>query len=373
MRHFIQSSWLSLPLCAALSLGGGAVAAEPEGSALGTPRVIVAPPAEKALAHLSWPKIVRTADGTLVVAYIAGAFHGPDGGGCPAVSRSTDGGKSFSPPHVLARHDRTTRYTSGGNVALGIADDGAVVLLAMAYTGNTRNTVEGWRSTDAGLTWTPVDTSTLADNKTGSVFGHVFPVPGKGLAVAGHYRAGSTPFTQGLWIAYSTDHGRTWGAPTRITGQKQAEPVVVHAGGKLIGMFRPNTTVYTQGVSTDGGATWQLAEMALPPGDPTALAISPALFLDPAHPGRLYALQTERHPPQNTPGHITLWQADAATLQWQRVATLVTFPATLGARNDFGYPWMTPLDADHWFLVFYCGKMHGANAIYGMPITLPRP
>lgn len=359
-----------------LLLGGSAMAIEPVGnepvgSVLGQPRVVVPAPADAALAHLSWPKIVRAADGTLVLGYIAGRFHGFDGGGCPAVSRSTDGGKIFSPPQVLARHDRTTVYTSGGNLALGVAEDGAIVLLYMAYTGNVRNTIEGWRSTDAGQTWTAVDATTLNAGKTGSVFGHIFTVPGKGLAVVGHYRAGSTPYTQGLWIAYSDDGGRTWGAPTRFTDRKLVEPAVVYTGERFIGMFRPDTSRYTQGVSTDLGATWQLSEMALPPSVPDGTrAVSPALFVDPAHPGQLYALQTERLLPDYVPGSITLWKADAATLQWQRVETLVTFPAELGKRNDFGYPWMVPLDAEHWYLVFYCGQLHGSNAIYGATLTL---
>src|SRR3954470_23570011 len=83
----------------------------------GEPRVIVAAPADPAIAHLAWPKAVRLRDGGLVVAYVAGRFHGTHGGGCPAVSVSTDGGKTFSPPYVLKHYGPGDTYTSGGNVA----------------------------------------------------------------------------------------------------------------------------------------------------------------------------------------------------------------------------------------------------------------
>jgi hypothetical protein len=66
-----------------------------------------------------------------VLAYSAGKGHNIGGSG-PAVSRSTDGGASFSPPRLLRRFpDDDPRYRDCGNLALGVAGDGAVVLLAM--------------------------------------------------------------------------------------------------------------------------------------------------------------------------------------------------------------------------------------------------
>src|SRR4051794_29115140 len=65
----------------------------------GPVRIAVAPPKDPRFAHLAWPKAIRTKDGTIVVAYLAGVSHG--GSGCPAVSTSTDGGKTFTEPSVL--------------------------------------------------------------------------------------------------------------------------------------------------------------------------------------------------------------------------------------------------------------------------------
>lgn len=108
-------------------------------------------------AHLSWPKAVRAADGTIVLAYTAGVFHGDHGGGSPAISISTDEGNTFTAPNVLRKFGPDKDYTQSGNLAIGLADDGGV--LAMAYTGGTGkivgtagrgNNIYGWRSTDSG-------------------------------------------------------------------------------------------------------------------------------------------------------------------------------------------------------------------------------
>src|SRR5690606_11707671 len=148
----------------------------------GEPKLIVAAPQDPSHAHLSRPKIVTAKDGTLVMAYIAGRFHGTHGEGSPAVSISKDGGETFTPPHVLKKYTAKSEYTSAGNVALGLAEDGAIVLLSMAYSGDQANTIDGWRSADSGRTWEASDTSKLANSKTGSVYGNVLTLPENELA-----------------------------------------------------------------------------------------------------------------------------------------------------------------------------------------------
>jgi len=178
-----------------------AAQAEPKAGDYGTPRIVVPAPESERFAHLAWPKVVRARDGTLVLAHAAARKHA-NGDGCPAVSVSTDEGETFSAPEILREFDGTRDYQHCGNLALGLAPDGAVMLLAMAFTGNERNSIFGWRSVDSGRTWESVDTSCLGSNRTGSVFGHVFAVEGRGLAVCGHYRR---PKGAGIWIAYSQD------------------------------------------------------------------------------------------------------------------------------------------------------------------------
>jgi hypothetical protein len=329
------------------------------GADFGKPRIVVPAPEEERFAHLSWPKIVTAPDGTLVTAYIAGRKH-VNGDGCPAVSISRDAGKTFSQPKILREFDKTMPYQHGANLALGVADDGAIVLMVMAFTDDVRNSIFGWRSEDSGETWKPTDTSSLAHSLTGSVFGHVFPVPGKGLAVCGHFRK---PKGDGIWIAYSRDHGKSWGDPQTITDRRYFEPCFLFSGKKLIGLVRENAAhAYHQFVSSDLGETWQVTEKALQ-GNAGSVHPCPFLIEDPARPGELYALQSER----GERNQIHLWKANAADLKWEHVSLLVEVPAD----EDFSYPWMTPLGEGKWFLVYYAGEKEGPNSIWGMELSLP--
>ncbi|EAQ77879.1 sialidase family protein [Blastopirellula marina] len=329
------------------------------GGESGPARVIVPAPESDRFCHLSWPKVVKAKDGSLVVAYIAGRKH-VNGDGCPAVSISKDGGKSFSSPHVLKTFDSTMQYQHAANLAMGIAEDGAIVLMAMAFTDNLRNNIYAWRSTDNGQTWEMTDTAAIGESKTGSVFGHVFQVPGKGLAVCGHYRQ---PSGSGLWIAYSKDDGKSWGPAQTISTESYFEPTFIYTSGRLIGLVRENAAhAYHQYVSDDLGASWQFGESVIQ-GSKDAVHPSPFLVADPTQPERLYALQSER----DAANQINLWQSQSDTLQWER-HSLVTSGAGF---EDFSYPWMTHIEGNDWFLVFYAGEKDGPNSIYGMKLTIP--
>ncbi len=140
-------------------------------------RVAVEPQTDARFAHLSWNKVVRTPRGTLVLAYVAGTFHGNHGGGCPAISRSVDNGESFSAPHLLREFGPGQDYMHCGNLALGLAEDGALVLLAMAFDGDNANHIFGWRSEDDGQTWSAINTEALGPNDPHHDFGYPWLTP----------------------------------------------------------------------------------------------------------------------------------------------------------------------------------------------------
>jgi len=340
----------------------------PVGGDYGQPRVVVPAPEDARYAHLAWPKIVRAKDGVLVLAYVAGRAHTIDGS--PAVSLSTDGGQTFSPPRVLRSFSRGDEYAHCGNVALGVAGDGAVVVLAMAFTGDQRNTIFGWRSVDSGHTWQDVDTAALAGNPTGSVYGHVFAVPGKGLGVCGHYRKPSQPYERGIWIAFSSDHGRSWGPAQQITAEPLLEPAVVCASGRLVGLFRASSRryCYWQAVSDDQGATWQVAPGSIANEETKHVQPSPFVAVCPRDPSRLYAFQSLRGTKGPHKGEIYLWTAEVKKLEWKRLGLVAALPQDAKEHGDWSYPWMAPLDEQTWMAVFYSGHGSGANAIYGLTL-----
>ncbi len=325
----------------------------PAGGDYGMPRVVIPAPQDERHAHLAWPKIVKGPDGNLVAAFLAAREHTV--GGCPATALSRDDGSSFTAPRVLKQFDATEDYHHSGNVALGVAGDGAIVLLAMAMVGDERNTIFGWRSTDSGVTWEPTDTGTLGNNATGSVYGSVFRVPGRGLAVCGHYRQ---PRGRGIWIAFSRDDGRSWGPPRTISDERRyGEPAFVCTKGRLIGLVRESPQPhYHQFVSEDSGRTWLRPRVVME--GPNATHPSPFLAVDPREPQRLYALQSQR----TERGEVFLWEADAGELNWRRRGLVVTFKGC----EDYSYPWMVHLSGDEWLMVFYAGSRRGENHIWGM-------
>lgn len=340
-------------------------------------RVAVPAPEDPRFAHLSWNKVVRTPKGTIVLACVAGTFHGSHGGGCPAVARSSEGGATFSDLQVLREFGPGLDYTCCGNLALGIAEDGAIVLLAMAYTGDEANHLFGWRSEDEGLTWTPTDTGKLGPSRTGSVFGNVFPVKGEGLVVFGHYRVGSKPHAEGIWMAGSKDHGRTWSEARRIAEVPAVEPVVISSGGKLIGFFRSTKKASFDGpsaegrqfvgVSTDQGRTWDTTLSSLDAKDPAmARLAAPCAVENPERPGELLVLTTERARGSEQNSRIWLWRGAADRLEWKRERVLLEFPpgGPGNPNTDLGYPWMLHEGGNRWSIYFYHGQKKGASSIW---------
>lgn len=337
-------------------------------------RIVVPPPMEPRFAHLSWNKVVRTQKGTLLLAYIAGRFHGTHGGGSPAVSRSTDGGKTFSAPQVLREFGPGKDYSHSGNLALGVAPDGSLVLLAMAFTGNETNHIFGWRSEDDGVTWKPVDTSELGPDKTGSVFGNIVSIDEEKLLVFGHYRAGAKPHTRGIWMSSSRDHGQTWGPARRISDVPAVEPVVLRSGSRLIGFFRGENDQRGRqfvSVSDDLGQTWKTTRSDLKPQDATRLA-APFAVENPNRKGEILVLTTERAVRGNTPGRIWLWRGDIQKLDWRQERVLLEFLDVNGdPHTDFGYPWLVPTDDNRWLMFYYHGRQRGECPLWVTDIIIP--
>jgi hypothetical protein len=353
-------AWAS-PAFAAEALPAWA-AHQPDGGAV---RIAIEPPAGERFAHLAWPKAVRARDGTIVVACLAGISHG--GSGCPAVSISTDNGKTFSPPNVLREFGKDKDYANSGNLAIAVAEDGALVLLAMAHSGDQKNSIFGWRSSDSGRTWAPVDTSTLGPNKTGSVTSMIL-VPGVGLMAAGHYRKGSNPREKGIWYATSADHGRTWSDPGPISEVDAGEPVIVQAGERLLVFIRSRNVpgaMQHLAVSDDKGKTWK-TELTKIGVEKRGTLAHPFAMVNPDEPGELIALTCERP----LPGRVWLWRGDARSLEFKRERIVLEFPKIAGDKNDdFGYTWVVPTEKGRGLMFYYHGMGRGRCPIWVAEIT----
>jgi hypothetical protein len=378
----MQSIYLILAIlllapASAFSQNGAAPAALPAWAgraADGTPaRIAVPAPENPRFHHLGWPKAVRTADGTIVLGFLGGRRH--PGENCPLVAISTDGGNTFSEPQMLREFGAGRDYDASGNMALGLAHDGSVLLLAHGYS-KTSNHIFGWRSTDGGRTWLPVDTSALGPNKTGSATGHIVQLPGKRLMVVGHYRDGSQPHSRGIWQSISEDDGLTWGEPALVTDYPGVEPVLVRHEKRLLVFIRGNQADDDHrqflAVSDDWGSTWKLQPAGIEALQPQAAALAhPFAMVDPHDPGKLIAITFER----GKAGLAQLWHGDPATLSFKHDRTLLEL-TTLdpGTNDDYGYAWLVPTDGHRALLFYYHGKKTGPSSIWVLETEIdPEP
>jgi hypothetical protein len=369
---------MKLPLLPALALlvaSASAPAAEPLPAWAGrapngdTVRVAVSPAGNPRFAHLAWPKAVRTADGTIVLGYQAGTHHGSHS--CPAVSISTDGGKTFTPPQVLREFGKGKDYENSGNMALGLAHDGAVILLSHGHTGDVTNHIFGWRSTDQGRTWQTIDTSALGPDKTGSARGSIVQLPGKALMAVGHYRGGSKPYRVGIWSSISPDDGLTWGAPQMINNLNAGEPVIVRQGNRLLVFIRgrgPASVRQYVAVSDDWGRTWQTDLLNIVPQQKHATGFAhPFAMVHPQNPNDLLAITFERP----LPGVAQLWRGNGKTLAFKTERTLLELPKIPGDSNtDYGYAWLVPMEGKRALMFYYHGSRSGTCPIWVLETEL---
>jgi len=334
-----------------------------------TVRIAVSPAGNPRFAHLAWPKAVRTANGTIVLGYQAGTHHGNQS--CPAVSISTDGGKTFSPPQVLREFGKGKDYENSGNMALGLAHDGAVIMLSHGHTGDVTNHIFGWRSADSGRTWQPVDTSALGPDKTGSATGSIVQLPGKKLMAVGHYRGGSKPYTVGIWSSVSEDDGLTWGPPQMINNLNAGEPVIVRQGDRLLVFIRgrgPASVRQYVSTSSDWGRTWQTDLLnILPQQKHTTVLPHPFAMVHPHRPDELLAITFERP----LPGAAYLWRGNGKTLAFKPERTLLELPKIAGDTNtDFGYAWLVPMEGKRALVFYYHGSRSSTCPIWVLETTL---
>ena len=150
------------------------------------------------------------------------------------------------------------------------------------------------------------------------------------------------PRDKGIWWADCRDGGRTWSAPDLVTEIEGYEPAPVRAGDRLIVFIRNNTDrdgAQFVAVSDDHGGSWRTTRSPIKPeNNTTHRHASPYATMNPARPGELIILSTDRSTSKE-PGRIWLWRADAQRLDWKRERVLMEFPKIEGDPNtDLGYP-----------------------------------
>ncbi|MCG3148634.1 MAG: hypothetical protein PCFJNLEI_02079 [Verrucomicrobiae bacterium] len=219
----------------------------------------------------AWPNLTPMPDRRI----IATIFNRPAHGTLPGdieCWESRDEGRFWHRCGVPAPHEPSTNRM---NVAVGLARDGALIVIASGYRSaalrhnkpalvipdDSFQPLPAWvcRSTDGGCTWTRTATfPPPRGTKHITPFGKIVQAPDGTLAVAGYAR-GTVKNTYQSHFYRSHDDGRTWQA-VKLIGPRHSETDLLHLGGnqwlaaarmfaeERLDLFRSN----------DGGRSWKL-------------------------------------------------------------------------------------------------------------------
>ena len=204
-----------------------------------------------------WPTLHVLADGTILCVATTGVSHKGGPGGAPGLSVSKDRGKSWSPYRVI------------GGAAMGVADDGALVLIggvADPEDPERQSRQLSSYSEDGGDTWSqpkPIDLAQLGDDLPSiGPFGPILRVAPSTMAVnvRGGYPAARYARQPDLperksYLLWSYDSGRTFTELTFIADKTETSFVPLDADNWIcysrVSWLHPEI-----GRSADGGRTW---------------------------------------------------------------------------------------------------------------------
>jgi hypothetical protein len=234
------------------------------------------------LAH--FPDVVRLADGRLLATYREGAGH-VDSVGRICVVESGDSGQTWGTPRVAVDGPHDDR-----DPKLAVLADGTVLLswFVLDWSTKPRHTDHGVfvsRSTDGGQTWSePAPVGTAMTGEPGVLgwaasHGAAVELPGGDLLQPLYGRLPGREWQQAT-VVRSTDGGRTWPAAGEVLMAAAdevhfQEPTLTVLDGQVVALIRTTVGFAWIARSTDGGRSWsEPVATDMPASSHHALALS---------------------------------------------------------------------------------------------------
>ncbi len=228
-----------------------------------------------------FPVLCKLANGDILAVFRAGASHVGLRGRLD-MGRSTDEGRTWSPPYTVIQSEWDDR-----NPALGQMADGTVVLGYMTFCRRRDRSTDGLppselkvtRSNDNGQTWETPEVVDSSDFCNASPFGKILLCSDGSALMSFYGRQEGECYCSACW---SRDDGRSWTSPQKLFAQGSETALMPLANGELLALAR------TMGASwlilrrsKDNGKTWS---------EPTLFAQEE----QPIHPGDLILLSDGR-------------------------------------------------------------------------------
>ena len=202
-----------------------------------------------------FPILALAPNGDVVAALRGGAGHlGREGR--MEVVRSSDGGLTWTPPHLIADSDDDDR-----DAAFGVSSQGTLILLYHRehnydadgnYQDGGRTSertpvaLMTTRSFDNGLTWEEPYPLSIDAVPTGSPYGKIVSLA-DGTLLARIYNNVARADEQSeqkfdtSYLVRSEDDGRTWGGVSQIAPHMNETALIVLPGGDLLAVLRDDT------------------------------------------------------------------------------------------------------------------------------------
>ena len=286
--------------------------------------------------HVAFPSISKTKNGTLLVVYREGSTHAsgkPDDGRVMLV-RSTDGGKTWAPPELVA--DDPTM--DDRNAAISAMGDGTLCVIFDKYLKADGPAAHHWAwlttSKDEGRTWSaPVKVSKTEDVHTRSPAIDL----GDGTWLVPYSESTDSPTAASFFAIFDPKTGAAEEIAATPRGQRNVadETAVVRAAnGDLVALIRSNDDPELfQCVSKDSGRTWS---KCVPSGIPSQFTPADLIRLGD---GRLAATFSFR---ERRDERMVLSGDHGAT--WDVENSVDVFDGTPSVGGDRSYPASVQLD-----------------------------
>ena len=307
-----------------------------------------------------FPRLVALRNGDLLATFKYGAAHVGKGGRA-GLARSTDGGRTWSPPETVF----DIPEADDGVDASGELSDGTLLLGAVSYTwkGDTY-TPEGWkadiytlRSHDRGRTWSAPLKVEVAPFTWAYPFGSIVQLRDGTVLLAGYggYLPKEPHKDDYCFLLRSRDGGKSWGKPTRIAARFNEASLLVLRDGHLLAVMRSQQGGHlATALSGDGGAHWS---------EPVRITA------DGEHPGDLLRLSSGRilltYGERNKPYGVQAMISSDEGKSWEHRERVML--AWDGDHGDLGYPVTAELRdgklATIYYIVYGAGDPQGAKGV----------